>query len=206
MNTQAETLTPGPSQRVRGIVGALDKLSGFSGKAVSYLVLPMMYVLVHEVIARYFFNAPTIWAGDLALILYGIYFMIASPYCLREGGHIRTDFLYTHWSTKTKGLVDFLIYIFLYMPTHLIFLEIGWKYFYKSFQQNESIISSPWMPIIWPMKLAIPVSIVLMITQGFSEIIKSFYAWRYGEFFWGDPDAAGKEPPVCTELAEDEGR
>lgn len=206
MNTQAETMTNGPSPGVYKVVGALDKLSGFTGKTAAYLVLPMMYVLVHEVIARYFFNAPTIWAGDLALIMYGIYFMVASPYCLREGMHIRTDFLYTHWSTKTKGMVDFFIYLFLYMPTHAIFLEVGWKYFYKSFQQNESIISSPWMPIIWPMKMAIPVSLALMLTQGLSEMIKSFYAWRRGQFFWGDPhhEPAG-DPIACKDLSEEEG-
>lgn len=205
MDTQAGTLGTGPSQRVDSLVQALDKLSGFTGKGIAFLVLPMMYVLVHEVIARYFFNAPTIWAGDMALILYGIYFMIASPYCLREGMHIRTDFLYTHWSTKTKGLVDFIIYVFLYIPTHVVFLEIGWKYFYKSFQQNECIISSPWMPIIWPMKLAIPVSLVLMLTQGLSETIKSFYAWRYGEFFWGNPEHGPDEEiaAVCKDLKED---
>ena len=198
-------MATGPSQRVYKLVGILDTMSGFTGKTAAYLILPMMYVLVHEVIARYFFNAPTIWAGDLALIMYGIYFMIASPFCLREGMHIRTDFLYTRWSTKTKGLVDFLIYLFLYMPTHALFLEIGWKYFYKSFQQNESIISSPWMPIIWPMKLAIPVSLVLMLTQGLSETIKSFYAWRYGQFFWGSPEHGGEEAVVCAENLEEKG-
>ena len=199
MNTQAEQPVNGPAPWARSLVAALDKLSEFTGKASSYLVIPMMYVLVHEVIARYFFNAPTIWAGDLALILYGIYFMIASPYCLLAGKHIRTDFLYNRWSTKTKGAVDFFIYLLLYMPTHAIFLEIGWKYFYKSFQQNESIISSPWMPIIWPMKLAIPVSVALMLTQGLSEMIKSYYAWRSGEFYWEHPEhVTAGELETCT--------
>ena len=187
MITEAEKSMQGPSASVQKVVAALDKTSDITGKATAFLILPMMYVLGHEVISRYYFNAPTIWAGDIALILYGIYFMIGSPYCLKEGMHIRTDFLYHRWSNKTKGLVDMIIYVFLYMPTHIIFLEIGWKYFFKSFKQGEVIISSPWMPIIWPMKLAIPVSIVLMLMQGLSETIKSYYAWRYGEFFWGEP-------------------
>jgi TRAP-type mannitol/chloroaromatic compound transport system permease small subunit len=187
MVTETEKSVQGPSPSARKVVAFLDKISDVVGKFAAVLILPMMYVLGHEVISRYYFNAPTIWAGDLALIMYGIYFMIGSPYCLKEGMHIRTDFLYHRWSTKTKGLVDTIIYVFLYIPTHIIFLEVGWKYFFKSFKQNEVIISSPWMPIIWPMKLAIPVGIVLMLMQGFSETIKSYYAWRYGEFFWGEP-------------------
>jgi len=182
--TETVTLGNGPPPVINKIVGRLDSTSIFFGKSMAFLVLPMMYVLVHEVVARYFFNAPTIWAGDMALIFYGIYFMVASPYCLQSGNHIRTDFLYSKWSVKAKGRIDFFIYLFLYFPTHILFLQVGWKYFYKSFMQNESLISSPWMPIVWPMKFAIPLSLVLMILQGVSETIKSYYAWRHGQFYW----------------------
>jgi len=199
MTTTTENSAQGPSPLARKTVKTLDTISDVVGKSSAFLVLPMMAVLGYEVISRYYFNAPTIWAGDIALILYGIYFMVGSPYCLKEGGHIRTDFLYHKWSTRTKGLVDMLIYIFLYMPTHVIFFQVGWKYFYRSFKQNEVIISSPWMPIIWPMKMAIPVGIALMILQGFSETIKSYYAWRYGKFFWQRADESSE---VCVDACE----
>ena len=166
------------------VVDGIDAISGFFGKTVSILIIPMVYCLVHEVISRYFFYAPTIWAGDMAVIMYGILFMIASPYCLRDGVHIRTDFLYHRWSDRTKGAVDFFIYLLIYLPVHLVFLKMGWEFFYKSFQIGERIISSPWMPIIWPLKLAIPVGIFLMVLQGLAETIKSFYAWKYGKYFW----------------------
>jgi TRAP-type mannitol/chloroaromatic compound transport system permease small subunit len=195
MTAETEKSVRGPSASAQKTVDTLDKISDIFGKVAAVLILPMMYVLGHEVISRYYFNAPTIWAGDIALILYGIYFMVGSPYCLKEGMHIRTDFLYHRWSNKTKGLVDMIIYVLLYIPTHVIFLEIGWKYFFKSFKQSEVIISSPWMPIIWPMKLAIPVSLVLMILQGVSETIKSYHAWRYGEFFWAP--AEDESAPTC---------
>jgi len=178
------TVENGPSPFIKTMVSTLDSTSSFFGKSVAFLLLPMMFALVYEVISRYFFNAPTIWAGDVALILYGILFMVASPYCLKAGMHIRTDFLYSRWSIKAKGRIDFFTYLLLYFPTHVLFLQIGWKYFYKSFVQNEVIISSPWMPIIWPMKFAIPLSLFLMLLQGISETIKSFYAWRHGQDYW----------------------
>jgi TRAP-type mannitol/chloroaromatic compound transport system permease small subunit len=184
MPNTIETADNGPSLLAKSAVKALDSISTYSGKIIAFLMIPMMYALVHEVISRYYFNAPTIWAGDVALILYGILFMIASPYCLKEGMHIRTDFLYSRWSTKSKGRIDFFTYIFLYFPTHIVFLKVGWDFFYKSFRHNEVIISSPWMPIIWPLKFALPLSIALMILQGISETIKSYYAWRHGQFYW----------------------
>lgn len=200
-NTAEINLTPPP--RADKIVKALDGISDVVGKIGSYLVAPMLVALVYEVVSRYFFNAPTIWAGDVALICYGIYFMIGSPYCLKEGMHIRTDFLYSRWSTKTKGLVDFITYLALYIPTHLVFLEIGWKYFYKSFKQGEVIISSPWMPIIWPMKAAIPLSIALMILQGVSETIKAYYAWRHGASYWHSYDEHDEIAECKPVLEED---
>jgi TRAP-type mannitol/chloroaromatic compound transport system permease small subunit len=44
----------------------------------------------------------------------------------------------------------------------------------------ERIISSPWMPYIWPVKLMIPVSTLLLIIQGISELLKSLYAASTG--------------------------
>lgn len=202
MQTNAAELNTAPHPSAEKVVKALDKVSDIVGKLASYLVAPMLVALVYEVVSRYFFNAPTIWAGDVALICYGIYFMIGSPYCLKEGMHIRTDFLYSRWSTKTKGLVDFITYLALYIPTHIVFLEIGWKYFYKSFVQGEVIISSPWMPIIWPMKAAIPLSIVLMLLQGISETIKAYYAWRHSASYWGSYDE--HDEASCPAPIEDE--
>ncbi len=202
MPNKVEATNNGPSAIARSIVALMDSISTYSGKIIAFLLIPMMYALVHEVVARYCFNAPTIWAGDVALILYGILFMIASPYCLKTGGHIRTDFLYTRWSTKSKGRIDFFTYLLLYFPTHIIFLKIGWDFFYKSFKQGETIISSPWMPIIWPLKIALPISIFLMILQGISETIKSYYAWRHGKFYWEHEEHHSDEAAIPCDIPE----
>ncbi|WP_461211214.1 TRAP transporter small permease subunit [Desulfocurvus sp. DL9XJH121] len=204
MHSENTALGPGPSQAVDTLVRRLDWISDLFGKGAAFFIIPMMYALVHEVIARYFFNAPTIWAGDTALILYGIYFMVASPYCLKEGGHIRTDFLYAHWSVRTKGLMDMIIYVLLYFPAHIVFLWVGWNYFMKSFHQNETIISSPWMPIIWPMKFAIPLGLFLMILQGLSETIKSYYAFRYNKWFWEKAEHSPEDHvPECLDATQE---
>ena len=36
------------------------------------------------------------------------------------------------------------------------------------------------MPIIWPLKLAIPISTVLLLLQGLSELAKSLFAAKTG--------------------------
>lgn len=166
------------------IIAFLDGVSIRTGKAASWLIMPMMLSLIYEVGMRYLFHSPTIWAMDMALILFGIHFMIGSPYCLQQGQHIRTDFFYNTWSIRTKAVVDMCNYVFFFFPVHFVFLDIGWSYFHKSFLQNESAISSPWMPVIWPVKMAIPVCVLITLLQGISEFIKCYYRWKLNAALW----------------------
>ena len=154
----------------------IDLVSIWSGKIVAVLIFPMIGSLVYEVIARYFFNSPTIWANDVATILYGSFFMLGSAYALQRQQHIRTDWLYEKWSTRTKGIVDSVLYITCYFPGLAIFFWFSSQYAWKSTMLQERIISSPWMPYIWPLKLAIPLATFLLLWQGISELIKCFYA------------------------------
>ena len=161
-------------------ISIIDSISIWSGKIVALLIIPMVASLVYEVTARYLFNAPTIWASDLSTMLYGAFFMLGSAFTLQRQQHIRTDFIYEKWSTRTKGIVDSILYITLYFPGLGIFLWIGWGFAWKSSMLQERIISSPWMPYIWPLKLAIPVATLLLLIQGISELLKSLYAARNG--------------------------
>ena len=158
------------------IIKNIDLISIWSGKIVAFLIFPMVGSLVYEVIARYFFNSPTIWGNDMATILYGAFFMLGSAYALQRQQHIRTDFLYEKWSTRTKGIVDSILYITCYFPGLAIFMWYSSQYAWKSTMLQERIISSPWMPYIWPLKLAIPIATFLLLLQGISELIKCFYA------------------------------
>ena len=170
-------------------VDLIDLVSIWSGKAVALLIFPMMLSLVYEVVARYFFNAPTIWANDIATMLYGAFYMLGSAYALQRQQHIRTDFLYEKWSVRTKGIVDSALYILLYFPGMGIFLWVGCKYAYRSTILQERIVSSPWMPYIWPLKVCIPVATFLLLLQGVSELIKSLYAAYTGVDLRGETES-----------------
>jgi TRAP-type mannitol/chloroaromatic compound transport system permease small subunit len=158
----------------------IDGISILSGKTVGWMILPMVFSLVYEVFARYLFNAPTIWASDISQILYGMFFMLGSAYALQRQQHIRTDFLYGKWSVRTRGLVDAALYIVFYFPALVVFLWFGIEYAHRSILFNERIVTSAWMPIIWPLKLAIPVSTLLLLVQGVSELAKSLHAAATG--------------------------
>jgi TRAP-type mannitol/chloroaromatic compound transport system permease small subunit len=154
------------------LADAIDALTRFFGKAIAWLILPMVMSLVWEVVARYFFDAPTIWAYDMTFMLYGTFFMVGSAWTLQRGGHIRTDVYYMKWSKRTQARVDLACYLILFFPAMVVFGWLCWEYFWKSFQQNESIVTSPWMPIVWPFKFTMPLTAVLLVLQGVAECIR----------------------------------
>jgi TRAP-type mannitol/chloroaromatic compound transport system permease small subunit len=102
--------------------------------------------------------------------------MLGAAYALQRQQHIRTDFLYEKWSTRTKGMVDSFLYIAFYFPGLGIFMWVGWQYAWRSVILQERIVTSPWMPIIWPLKLTMPIATILLLIQGISELLKSLYA------------------------------
>ena len=139
----------------------------------------MVASLVYEVIARYVFDAPTVWAYDMTFMLYGTFFMLGSAWTLQRGGHIRTDTFYADWSPRTPRAASTRRATCCSSCRRCSCSStLGAEYFWKSFQQNERIVTSPWLPIVWPFKFVMPLTAVLLIIQGVSELIKSIRVSR----------------------------
>ncbi len=157
----------------------IDQIAIYSGQVISWMIVPMVLSLTYEVVARYGFNAPTLWAYDMTFMLYGSFFMLGAAFTLQRKGHIRTDSFYAAWSPRKKGWVDAICYILLFFPFVYIFMVTGFEYFWKAFTTSEKFVSSPWMPITWPFKLAMPLTGLLLTIQGISELLKSIYAIQH---------------------------
>lgn len=173
------------------IARRLDPIAVWSGRLTAWLIVPMVGALSYEVIARYLFNAPTLWAYDMTFMLYGSFFMLGCAYTLQRKGHIRTDSLYGGWSARTPGRVDAVCYVVMFLPFVMVFFYTGWGYFWKAFTTGERFVSSPWMPITWPFKLVMPLTGLLLLIQGVSELLKSLHAATTGR--WADAESAPTE-------------
>jgi TRAP-type mannitol/chloroaromatic compound transport system permease small subunit len=171
---------PKPSPNLIKIVNAIDRFTDTTGSWVSWLSVPLVLAVSYEVIARYFFNAPTIWSFDVTFMLYGTIFMLGSAYALHKGAHIRTDFFFERWSTKTKGLIDSVAYILFFFPALILFFFVSAHEAWYAFEIMETSEQTPWRPILWPFKAVVPLACVLLLIQGVSETIKSVWAARTG--------------------------
>jgi TRAP-type mannitol/chloroaromatic compound transport system permease small subunit len=169
-----------PSPGLIKTVRVIDKFTDVTGTWIAWLNLPLVAVVAWEVIARYAFNAPTIWSFDLTYMLYGTVFMLGAAYALHKGAHIRTDFFYEKWSDRTRGMVDSISYLLFFFPSILMLLWVSGGEAWYAFDIGETSEQTPWRPILWPYKGVVPLTCVLLLIQGVSETIKSVYAWRTG--------------------------
>src|SRR5213079_639609 len=129
-------------------VRVIDRFTDTTGMWLAWLTMPLVAVVAWEVIARYAFNAPTLWSFDITYMLYGTIFMLGAAYTLHKGAHIRTDFFYEKWSAQTKGIVDSLSYLLFFFPSLIMLLAASGSEAWYSFTISETSEQTPWRPIL----------------------------------------------------------
>jgi TRAP-type mannitol/chloroaromatic compound transport system permease small subunit len=82
---------------------------------------------------------------------------------------------------RRQGWTDVACYLVLFFPAILIFTDLSWDYFLRSWGQSERIVTSPWMPPVYPFKATMPAAGLLLLLQGVSEFLKSLWAGISGE-------------------------
>ena len=155
------------------LVKMFDSISEWSGRILCSFLMLIMAFLIYEVILRYFFRSPTIWAHESSQILFGVYGIGIGAYALLHKYHVRMDVLYDILSPRKKALMDILTAPIIFYWSGLL-LIYGAKFAYYSMSIWEHS-TSVWSPPIWPLKLMIPISAFLMILQAFSDLIKNIH-------------------------------
>lgn len=172
-----------PSAAYLGVIRTIDWITENMGIGLACILVPLLIVPnVYEVISRYVFDDPTIWALDVTTMVFGALFMLGSAYALLKGAHVRTDMLWDGFTDKTKGTIDTLAFLLFFLPTMAILTYSSWDDFLYSMSINEKSNSGAWQPIIWPFRAVIPLSCAMLFLQGVSELLKSWWAAKTGVF------------------------
>ena len=173
----------------------IDRNMLLTGKIVCWITIPLIFAMVYEVIGRHFFNRPTLWSFDISRMLAGALFMLGAAYTLSKGIHIRADFLYRNWKVRNQAKVDLFLYLLFFFPGFLVFFWVSFDYAYTSICGRSDLMEclggkvriqramdTTWMPIMWSLKSCMPVGAFLLLIQGISEVLKSYYAFVKGRW------------------------
>ena len=182
MTGTTQTDRPRPSAAYLGVIRTIDIIVEYTGYIFTLLAIPLIFANVVEVIARYAFDDPTIWALDLTTMSFGALFMLGCGAALLKGAHVRTDMLWDKFSDRTKGLIDTIAYVVFFLPTMAVLFFISIDDFLYALDINERSNSGAWAPALWPLRVIIPMTALLLFIQGISELLKSWWAARTGVF------------------------
>src|SRR5262245_34957148 len=165
------------------IIRGIDRFSDLTGRLIALAMIFLVAIISYEVVARYFFRAPTAWVFESSYMANGAAFMLGCAYALLKGAHVRTDIFWDTYSERKKGTIDFCSYLFLFYPTMIAFFWISADDAWYAYEIGERSEQPAWRPLLWPFRAAVPAMAVLMMIQGISETLKSWYQVRTGREF-----------------------
>ena len=166
--------------KVLAFAAAVDRVNTAIGNKTALLIIPMVAALVYEVTARYVFHRPTIWSYDVTYMLYSVHFLIGTSLTLKLKGHIRIDLFYGRFPAKWQALIDLVEYVFLFSPVMMVLIYFGYLFAAESLASGEQSSFTSWSPQLWPLKMIIVLSFVLLFLQGLAELCRTITFWTNG--------------------------
>jgi TRAP-type mannitol/chloroaromatic compound transport system permease small subunit len=164
------------------IIHAIEGLSQWIGKAFGWCILILTLSVAYEVFVRYVLNAPTVWAFDMMVQMYGALFLMAGAYALAQDAHVRGDVLYRLFPVRWQARIDFALYILFFFPGMIALFWYGWEIASDSWRYKEVSWNSPARIQIYFFKTLIPVAGLLLMTQGAAEMMRCWIAMRDGKW------------------------
>jgi len=98
-----------PDQGAIPQAGMLGRWIDKGGLIVAAGIVLAMLILIQEVVLRYVFNSPTIWAHETTIFLSGIAFVYGGLYCAARDRHIRVVLIYDALPPRLRRLFDIII-------------------------------------------------------------------------------------------------
>lgn len=156
----------------------IDAVSSWSGRIASFLAVIAILIIDYEVLARYVFNAPTIWATEAMTIICGIYFIMGGAYALVLKMHVTVDIIHANLSGRAKAIIDLITcpIIFLYL---VILIWTGGVYAWESLLLKETTGTAANLPF-WPLKAGFFIAVLLMFFQMLAKSIRDIQILALG--------------------------
>jgi TRAP-type mannitol/chloroaromatic compound transport system permease small subunit len=159
------------------LASAIDALNEKIGFYSAYLILPLIAVVGWEVMMRYGFNAPTSWAFELTVFIYGMHYSLALAYAHKSSTHVAIDVFESRLSEKSRTILRIITNVVLFLPSIGLLTVYTSQLAFFSWQQWEHA-SSSWAPAIYPYKTLMAVGFLLFFLQGVAKLIQDIRALK----------------------------
>lgn len=141
-------------------------LSRFTMIGISILVFVMFY----EVVSRYLFQKPTLWANELSLWIAGFLFLFAGLYAMQQRSHIRIYIIYDLLPRTFQKVAD-VISLGLIWTFAFLLIWGGYNEALSKFTRWETFGTAWDPPLPATIKPAILIIIAMVAIQALSNLI-----------------------------------
>jgi TRAP-type mannitol/chloroaromatic compound transport system permease small subunit len=150
---------------------AIDALNNFVGRSTYWLILAAVLISAGNATVRYSLNMSSNAWLEIQWYLFSAVFLFCAGYTLLHNQHIRIDVVTGRFSRRVQAWIDILGTLLFLMPMAITILWLSWPVFVDAYQRNEVSTNAGGL-IIWPARLMVPIGFLLLVLQGFSELIK----------------------------------
>jgi TRAP-type mannitol/chloroaromatic compound transport system permease small subunit len=148
--------------RLFNLVDAFSKMLSWIAQFVTVILVISM---IYEVVARYVFGAPTIWAFDISYMCTGTLFVLGAAYALKQDAHVRIDFLAQKMPVGLRRKIEGLVFIFLVSPIFAALSKFAIERAWRAWETSEVENVSPWAPLMWPFFAILAIGLVALTLQ-----------------------------------------
>lgn len=148
----------------------LDWITENSGIFVSLWTVNAVCVYFYEVISRYIFDAPTIWAHQASYLMFGMQYLLAGGFALLHGDHVRVDVVYIKLPRRAQIGIDIFTSTFFFIFA-VALAGTCLRFFLDSYDMRE-VTEETWQVQFYPVKAAMVLGAILLTLAGVSKLIK----------------------------------
>jgi len=162
------------TQFLNNLSNYIAVVNKYSGYLCSLLVVMMSLNVFIVVVLRYLFGISFIWMQETYVWMHAYIFMLGAGFTYLNDDHVRIDIIYKNASPIYKAIVDLLGNVFLLLPFLYIIWIFSFPFVFKSWQMGEISREAGGLGMLYLLKLAILIFVILLFIQAVSKIINSF--------------------------------
>ncbi|GAK87592.1 TRAP dicarboxylate transporter DctQ subunit [Vibrio ponticus] len=179
----------------------VNKIIYLIGVSASLLMPILAATVAFEVFSRYVLGAPTIWAYDVSLFLFGYIAALGGALAQQNKAHINVDVLYLSVSARVRSLFNLFSYslaiFFLYV---VLIMALGKFEEAVEFNYRRQSEWAPSMAHFWVMMV---VACGAFIVQFTSDIVQDLYYLFTGKSLIEQAPEESEETETLVEQAGD---
>ena len=164
--------------RLLALSRTIDAFNSRLGKILSWLILIVVIISATNATVRKVFDTSSNAWLELQWVLFGVIFLLCSPWTLLSNEHIRIDIVNGMLPKRWRDTIDVIGHLFFLLPLTIIMIITSVPFFLRSLSLNEQSMNAGGLPQ-WPAKSLVLLGFVLLFVQGISELIKRIAVMRH---------------------------